>query len=205
MTAKWLRVVGLTGVALFLLTAFTPLVNLLRYWMAPHRPVEAAQAIVVMARGGVGGDGALTDASLRGVVEALSLYRSGLAPTLILSGAGGAVGESEAAGRKRFALGCGVPDAAIVTVEKGHTTREEASEIGAILRSRGLQKILLVVDDQGAARATAVFERQGFAVVPVPGAGRLDLGGGPEDRLGAMRLVLIELLARTYYRLAGYV
>ena len=205
MTAKWLRVVGLTGVALFLLTAFTPLVNLLRYWMAPHRPVEAAQAIVVMARGGVGGDGALTDASLRGVVEALSLYRSGLAPTLILSGAGGAVGESEAAGRKRFALGCGVPDAAIVTVEKGHTTREEASEIGVILRSRGLQKILLVVDDQGAARATAVFERQGFAVVPVPGAGRLDLGGGPEDRLGAMRLVLIELLARTYYRLAGYV
>jgi len=205
MTAKWLRVVGLTGVALFLLTAFTPLVNLLRYWMAPHRPVEAAQAIVVMARGGVGGDGALTDASLRGVVEALSLYRSGLAPTLILSGAGGAVGESEAAGRKRFALGCGVPAAAIVTVEKGHTTREEASEIGVILRSRGLQKILLVVDDQGAARATAVFERQGFAVVPVPGAGRLDLGGGPEDRLGAMRLVLIELLARTYYRLAGYV
>ena len=196
---------GLTGVALFLLTAFTPLVNLLRYWMAPHRPVEAAQAIVVMARGGVGGDGALTDASLRGVVEALSLYRSGLAPTLILSGAGGAVGESEAAGRKRFALGCGVPAAAIVTVEKGHTTREEASEIGVILRSRGLQKILLVVDDQGAARATAVFERQGFAVVPVPGAGRLDLGGGPEDRLGAMRLVLIELLARTYYRLAGYV
>ncbi|HKC07290.1 MAG TPA: YdcF family protein [Methylomirabilota bacterium] len=205
MTAKWLRVVGLTGVALFLLTAFTPLVNLLRYWMAPHRPVEAAQAIVVMARGGVGGDGALTDASLRGVVEALSLYRSGLAPTLIPSGAGGAVGESEAAGRKRFALGCGVPAAAIVTVEKGHTTREEASEIGVILRSRGLQKILLVVDDQGAARATAVFERQGFAVVPVPGAGRLDLGGGPEDRLGAMRLVLIELLARTYYRLAGYV
>ncbi len=205
MTAKWLRVVGLTGVALFLLTAFTPLVNLLRYWMAPHRPVEAAQAIVVMARGGVGGDGALTDASLRGVVEALSLYRSGLAPTLVLSGAGGAVGESEAAGRKRFALGCGVPAAAIVTVEKGHTTREEASEIGVILRSRGLQKILLVVDDQGAARATAVFERQGFAVVPVPGAGRLDLGGGPEDRLGAMRLVLIELLARTYYRLAGYV
>lgn len=196
---------GLTGVALFLLTGFTPLVNLLRYWMAPHRPVEAAQAIVVMARGGVGGDGALTDASLRGVVEALSLYRSGLAPTLVLSGAGGAVGGSEAAGRKRFALSCGVPDTAIVTVEKGHTTREEASEIGAVLRSRGLQKILLVVDDQGTARATAVFERLGFAVVPAPAAGLLELGGGPEDRMGAMRLVLIELLARMYYRLAGYV
>jgi uncharacterized SAM-binding protein YcdF (DUF218 family) len=204
MTATWLRVLGLTGIALFLLTGFTPLVNLLRYWMAPHRPVEAAQAIVVMARGGVGGDGKLTDASLRGVVEALSLYRSGLAPTLVLSGAGGAVGGSEAAGRKRFALGCGVPDTAIVTVEKGHTTREEASEIGAVLRSRGLQKILLVVDDQGTARATAVFERLGFAVVPAPAAGLLELGGGPEDRMGAMRLVLIELLARMYYRLAGY-
>ena len=194
---------GLTGIVLFLLTGFTPLVNLLRYWMAPHRPVEAAQAIVVMARGGVGGDGALTDASLRGVVEALSLYRSGLAPTLVLSGAAG--GGSEAAGRKRFALGCGVPDTAIVTVEKGHTTREEASEIGAVLRSRGLQKILLVVDDQGTARATAVFERLGFAVVAAPAAGLLELGGGPEDRMGAMRLVLIELLARVYYRLAGYV
>src|SRR5258705_13828560 len=109
MTARWLRVVGLTGVLLFRLPAFTPLVNLLRYWMAPHRPVEAAQAIGGMARGGGGGDGALTGASLRGVVEGLSLYRSGRGPTLILSWAGGAVGGSRAAGPERFALRRGGP------------------------------------------------------------------------------------------------
>jgi uncharacterized SAM-binding protein YcdF (DUF218 family) len=204
MTTTWLRVVGSAGVVFFLLTAFTPLVNLLRYWMIPHRPVGAAQAIVVMARGGVGGDGALTDASLRGVVEALSLYRSGLAPTLVLSGASGA-GGSEAASRKSFALDCGVPGAAIITVEKGHTTWEEAREIGAVLRPRGLQRILLVADDQGLARAVAVFERLGFSVVAAPAAGSLQLGGGPEDRMASMRLVLIELVARLYYRLAGYV
>jgi uncharacterized SAM-binding protein YcdF (DUF218 family) len=205
MTTTWLRVVGSAVVVFSLLTAFTPLVNLLRYWMAPHRPAEAAQAIVVMARGGVGGDGTLTDASLRGVVEALSLYRSGLAPTLVLSGAGGAMGRSEAASRKSFALDCGVPGAAIITVEKGHTTWEEAREIGAVLRSRGLQKILLVADDQGLARVIAVFERLGFSVVAAPAAGLLQLGGGPEERMASMRLVLIELVARLYYRLAGYV
>jgi hypothetical protein len=62
-----------------------------------------------------------------------------------------------------------------------------------------------VADDQGLARAVAVFERLGFSVVAAPAAGSLQLGGGPEDRMASMRLVLIELVARLYYRLAGYV
>jgi uncharacterized SAM-binding protein YcdF (DUF218 family) len=64
---------------------------------------------------------------------------------------------------------------------------------------------MLVTDASGLPRAMRAFERVGFAVVAEPSAGILDLGGGPEDRINLLRQISIELVARLYYRLAGFV
>jgi hypothetical protein len=63
---------------------------------------------------------------------------------------------------------------------------------------------MLVADAAGMARATAVFQHAGFDVIPPPGSDTLDLGGGPEDRLGLLRQLAMETVARVYYRAAGY-
>ncbi len=200
----WLRAIGGVAVVSFLLTAFTPVSSLLAYWTTPHRPAERAEAIVVMGGGGVSAGAELTDNSLRGVIQAMALYRDGFAPLVVFSGPAAAGEPAEAQIRAALARRCAIPEAAILTATGGRTTREEAVEIGALLQSRGIRRILLVTDGQGMARTVDVFERLGFSVVPDPSAGVLSLEGGPEDRLGLMRHVAIELIAHLYYRVAGY-
>jgi uncharacterized SAM-binding protein YcdF (DUF218 family) len=73
-----------------------------------------------------------------------------------------------------------------------------------LLAGRGINRVILVADAPGLPRAMRSFERVGFVVVPEPSAGALDLGGGPEDRLNLLRQIAIELVARMYYRLAGF-
>jgi uncharacterized SAM-binding protein YcdF (DUF218 family) len=202
--AGWSRLLGGAAITMFVLVGFTPLANVLSYSLTPHRPAERADAIVVMGRGGLRADGALSETSLGAVVNALRLYRDGAAPMLVFSGPATQGTVTEADARAMFAQECGLPASAIATASRGRTTHEEAEQIGALLRSRGVRRVLLVADEQGMGRAMGVFERLGFSVLPDPAAGVLDLGGTPEARLGLMRLVAIEILARIYYRAAGY-
>jgi len=77
-------------------------------------------------------------------------------------------------------------------------------QIHALLRARGVSKVMLVADAPGLPRAMRAFERVGFVVVPEPSAGVLDLGGGPEDRLNLLRQLAIETVGRLYYHLAAF-
>ena len=49
---RGLQVLGALVTSLFLLSAFTPAVNLLAYWRAPGRTLGPADAIVVLGEGG---------------------------------------------------------------------------------------------------------------------------------------------------------
>ena len=62
---RGLRCLGLIGLLLFTVAAFTPLANLINIRMAGVSHVEASDAIVVLGRGGAGPDGVLTNQSLR--------------------------------------------------------------------------------------------------------------------------------------------
>ena len=201
---RLLRVLGGAGVMLVLATAFTPLPNLLSYWMAPARPLERADAIVVIGGGGVAPDGSLSNSSLRGAIDGIALYRKGLAPLLVFSGGASSGLRAEAAVRADLARAGGVPSTAIVTAPPGRTTRDEALQLRSLLQPHGIHKIVLVADAQGMARAMGVFERVGFDVIPAQGMPVLDLGGGPGDRLNLMRYLMIEMAAKLYYRMAGY-
>ena len=204
MSQALLRNVGGAAVLSFLVTAYTPAVNVVSYWMAPTRRSEPAQAIVVLGAGGVAASGALTDTSMRGAMDGIVLYQKGLAPLVVFSGSpeGNPKGEAEA--RADIARSCGVPASAIVTSSRARTTNEEAQQIHPLLESRAIRKIMLVADTPGMERAMRVFERIGFDVVPAPWTEVLDFGGFPEDRLSLLRQVAMELIAHVYYRVAGY-
>jgi uncharacterized SAM-binding protein YcdF (DUF218 family) len=197
------RVLGAVALLALLLAAFTPLPNLaLRMLAAPPR-VERADAIVVLG-GGVRPGGELTDGSLRRLLHGLALYHRGLAPLLVVSGPVNPAGIVEARVRAELAQTLGVPASAIVTVERALTTQEEAREIAASLQPRGARRVLLVSDGLHLVRGVGVFEHAGFVVLAAPAAELVDTDEKPEDRLQLSRHVLREVLARVYYRAAGY-
>lgn len=199
------RVAGAIAVVSFFIIGFTPVPNVLSSWMTRRAPLREAGAIVVLAGGGTRPDGTLTDTSLRRTYYGLRLYRQQLAPLLVLSGPPSAGRYVEAQVRAELVGICGVPSAAIATESSARTTYEEAVRIAHLLHLRGIRKIILVVDAEGTWRATRAFEKTGLEVIPVPAADVSALDTGPEGRFELMRRVVIELLALTYYRIAGHI
>jgi uncharacterized SAM-binding protein YcdF (DUF218 family) len=85
---------------------------------------------------------------LRGRLEhALTLYRDGLAPWLVVTG-GTHPGdtESEAAVQRRFLLDRGVPDSVVVPLDQGATTGASVAAAAAWMRARRVPSALLVSD-----------------------------------------------------------
>ncbi len=185
--------------ALFMVSAFTPLPNLLSARLAVPPRMERADAIVVLGGGGVSSDGMPTDASLRRAIRGVVLHRMGLAPLLVFTGLG-----PEAAARVELARDLGVPPERVLADDRLHTTREEAIGLQALLRPRGVRKILLVTDSQHMIRAQRLLERARFEVFAVPADDVSTTATGPSERLDLARGIVGELLARLYYRAAGY-
>lgn len=197
------RLLGLAGVALFIASAFTPLPNLLSRWVATPSRLEPAEAIVVLG-GGVQPDGVLSNGSLRRALLGIKLHRKGLASFLVFSGPAEDEGSVEAAVRAELARELGILPEVILTETKARTTRQEAVRVGALLRPRGVRRILLVTDSQHMARARGLFEGAGFEVFAAPADDLSDRVYWPEERLRLMRRILQELLAGLYYWMAGY-
>jgi uncharacterized SAM-binding protein YcdF (DUF218 family) len=204
MAVRALRLLGAVGIGLLLAVGFTPLPNVVSYWMAPSGILAPAGAIVVLGRGGVNDRGELNGTSLFGLMEGVDLYRRGLAPLLVVSGSPSWVNGTEAQRRADLSRECGIPGEAVLTMRSARTTHEEALGARTILGPRGVRRVILVTDGQAMGRAMALFQRAGFDVIPSYGKPVLQWGGTPQARLGVMKDVLTEAVARLYYRLAGY-
>jgi uncharacterized SAM-binding protein YcdF (DUF218 family) len=197
------RLLGWAGVLFFLSTAFTPMPNLVSRWLAIPSRLEPAEAIVVLGAG-VEPDGILSDPSIRRALDGMVLHRKGLAPLLLFSGPGPGEGAAEAEVRAALARTLGISPEAILTESEARTTREEAIKSGAVLRERGIRRILLVTDPHHMTRAQRLFEQAGFEVFAAPTDEVFSGVSNPEGRLRLMRRTLQELLARWYYRVGGY-
>lgn len=197
------RLLGLAVVLLFLVTAFTALPNFLSRCLQTPSRLEAAGAIVVLGAG-VEPDGVLSDASMRRALEGMVLYRRGLAPLLLFSGPGRGGGPEEAEIRAELARALGISPEAILTEGGAETTREEAVKSRKLLRERDVRRILLVTGSHHMARAQRLFEHVGLEVLAAPTDEFSSNVSHPEGRLRLMRRTLQELLARFYYRVAGY-
>jgi len=62
----------------------------------------------------------------------------------------------------------GIPDEALWLQPRSQNTYEDALYSGEILRAKGIQKIILVTSAQHMPRSVALFEHQGFEVIPAP-------------------------------------
>jgi uncharacterized SAM-binding protein YcdF (DUF218 family) len=194
------RRLGAAALVLLMVSAFTPAANFLDAWIAVPSVVAPAAAIVVLgAGGGTLDDGLPNDLSLRRALRGILLYRAGLAPVLVFSGS---VAEIEH--RVDMAQRLGVPAAAVLRAPGSHTTRDEAVRLRELLGGPGARRILLVTGEQHMIRARRVFERAGFEPLPVVAGGSAHTDTSPQARLELIRDICQELLARLYYRAAGY-
>lgn len=192
-----IRALGALGLAGFLVTAFTPLTLLLSDFVFAAADEHPADAIIVLGHS-VAADGTLSRLSLQRAVHGILLYKRGLAPLIVFSGARNATGISEALVRAHMASEFGVPPAAILTESAVQRTRDEARRIHALLEPRGARRVLLVSERWHLKRAGPLFERAGFAVSPAPSDSLPTPTLDPENRVWMIRIVLGELLARLY-------
>jgi uncharacterized SAM-binding protein YcdF (DUF218 family) len=79
--------------------------------------------------------------------HALSLYRDGLAPRIIVTGGmGPGDTTSEATVGRRFLVAHGVPQEAVVVQAQGRSTQASMTAVGEWLEREGLRRIILVSD-----------------------------------------------------------
>jgi uncharacterized SAM-binding protein YcdF (DUF218 family) len=97
------------------------------------------------------------------VDHAVSLWKRGLAPTLILTGGTG-VGDttSEAAVARKYAMSQGVPDRAIVLEFRGRTTSESMRAVARIMEDREQESVILVSDPFHMLRLSILARRYGL-------------------------------------------
>src|SRR5918911_3436977 len=104
-------------------------------WWGARDEARPADAIVVLgAAQYVGRPSPVLRARLDHAVE---LWRRGLAPRVVLTGGVG-VGDttSEAAVGRKYVLGEGIPDTAILLETTGRTTRESLKSVALMMKSR---------------------------------------------------------------------
>lgn len=187
----------------------------------PRRIEESPQADAIVILGGSvgharrsGGSENLTQAADR-VLYGFRLFRSGLAPLVVVSGGGPAnLGqpESEAMLMARLLEEWGVPPSAIRRENASLDTRGNALGCKRLLKGSGIHEILLVTSAAHMRRALATFQNVGFLAVPAS----TDHESGDDSEL-AIRdwipqvealeltsLALREYLAFLYYSLRGW-
>jgi uncharacterized SAM-binding protein YcdF (DUF218 family) len=195
---------ALTIFALSLCT-LTPLPNLIAgHWAIPSY-TSTAGAIVVLG-GGLMDDGVLSDGSMQRLMHGILLYKSASAPLLVLLGpASGDPPHVEAEVRAELARRVGVPSEAILTISEAYTTRLEAILSADLLKSRQVNKVILVTDSLHMRRAKLSFQKAGFDVQPASWDHYADTAVSPTERIWLMSRIAQDTLALLYYRLAGYI
>ena len=133
-----------------------------------NAPPQPADAIVVFA-GGVGESGKAGGGAQERIKHAVDLYRSGVAPVLILS-SGYVYTFHEAEVMRALAVDQGVPPSRILLEEQATNTLQNVKYVDDILRARGWRKIVLVSSPYHMRRAVMVWHQQApdVAVVPSP-------------------------------------
>jgi uncharacterized SAM-binding protein YcdF (DUF218 family) len=205
-TRFWERIIrglGLFRLIVFLIASLTPVPNIIAARIQAAEVLQTSDAIVVLGAGI--SKGLLKDDSMRRTIRGIELYKRGLAPLIIFSGDERRNEPAEAAIRAEMARALGIPQEAIVTLDRSRTTREESIRTADLLRQRNAKRITLITDSLHTRRAKRLFERVGLEVYPAYSADYVVAMTSPLDRLWLSMRVAQESLALIYYRLAGYI
>lgn len=154
-----------------------------RYPLKAAAASPAADAIVVLGGGTTGRTPEQPEPQISAsggrLLHALRLYKAGRAPLLLLSGDGLSPGDSEASQMRQILSEWGVPDGAMLLEERSRNTHENAVEVVALARARGLRRLLLVTSAYHIRRAEALFRHEA--------AGALEIIPAPTGRFSAYR------------------
>jgi len=157
---------------------------------------QHASAIVVMGAAQYNG---VPSPDLRSRLnEALSLYRAGLAPLIVVTGykePGDRFTEGEAGGR--YLEDHGVPAAAVAEVG-GSDSYENLVDADAVLRARGDSTVLITTDPFHEDRSLAIASGLGLAAYPTP------TRTSPINGLSTVPYFLKETVAVGFGRVVGY-
>lgn len=118
----------------------------------------AADAIVVFA-GGVGESGKAGGGAQERIAQAVTLYKSGYAPVLVLS-SGYVYSFQEAEVMRALAVDQGVPASAILLERRASNTYQNVRFVDDILREHRWRRILLVTSPYHMRRALLVWRKQ---------------------------------------------
>lgn len=100
--------------------------------------------------------------------EAIRLYKTGWADTVIFSGAAqDKTGPSNASVMRMLALQAGVPDEAILTEGNSATTRQNAEQTKKLLQQNDIHTVILVTSAYHQRRASLEFNRQTGGAVTI--------------------------------------
>jgi uncharacterized SAM-binding protein YcdF (DUF218 family) len=101
--------------------------------------------------------------------HAISLWKRGLAPRLVLTGGKG-VGDtiSEAAVGRRYVIRAGVADSAVLLENEGRTTSASIEAVADIMQEERLEKAILVSDPFHMLRLQILAQRFGVKSVTSP-------------------------------------
>jgi len=149
---RWTKRLLVAVLILIVLAFAVPMgLNALGAALITDDPLHPAGAILVLAGESREGDR---------VRHAVQLFKSGLAPMLVLSGTPMGFRTHEADVMRRHAEFLGVPSSHILIVKQnGDSTKEEAGVVLPILKRRGLKEVILVTSNYHTARAKRIFER----------------------------------------------
>lgn len=157
---------------------------------------KPAQAIIVL--GAAQYDGTPSPV-LRGRLEhALTLYRRGLAPVVVVTG-GREPGDrfTEATAGYDYLRAHGVPDAAIRREVHGRTTWESLRSAASFLHDEGIDDVFLVSDGYHSKRALGIAHEVGLHA-------RVSPSGTPMSTRARLRAEFRETIAVGLGRIVGY-
>jgi uncharacterized SAM-binding protein YcdF (DUF218 family) len=171
----------------------------------PSEPKPVPALVVLTAW--VSAEGVMNESALRRTMAAARLFRSGLAPLVIISGGDPtrAPERQHADFMAEFAGELGVPRSKILLEKGSKNTYESGVKVSSLCRDRGIRRVILVTDAVHLRRAVAVFEAQGLEVLPVA-ADPWTLGWEtPQARLAKFLAALHEYEGLLYYRWQGWI
>ena len=135
------------------------------------------------------------------LVYAAWLYKQGVADNLLLSGGGfDRIGvDMEAVGMASLLELFGVPAEALWLETDSRNTYENALFSAAILEEQGIEEIVLVTSAFHMPRSVAIFERQGFTVIPAPSDFIATESDWEQWREGNWQVRVLSLLPQASY------
>jgi uncharacterized SAM-binding protein YcdF (DUF218 family) len=160
----------------------------------------------VVFAGGVGESGKAGGGAQERLARAVTLYKGGYAPNLILS-SGYVYSFKEAEVMRALALDQGVPASAIVLEQRASNTYQNVTFVDEILRERRWTRVLLVSSPYHMRRALMVWRKvaPGVTVVPTPATESQFYQHSRGATLDQVRGIIQEYLASLGYWRRGWV